>query len=52
MTVTLREDLCIFMIALRLILLRMRNISDKFVEKIEAHILCSTTFPKIVSFTR
>jgi len=30
----------------------MRNISDKFEKKIDTYILRSTTFPKIVPFTR
>ena len=44
MTVTLHEYLVAFMIISRLIPLRMRNISDKVVEKIKTHILCSITF--------
>jgi len=34
------------MITSRSVLLRMRNISDGFVEKIKTHILCSITFRK------
>ena len=30
----------------------MRNVKDKFVEKIKSHILCSKLFPKIVPFMR
>ena len=41
---TLRADLHTFMIIYRWILLRMRNISDKFVEKTKTHILWSITF--------
>ena len=43
-TGTLHEDLCTFMVIYRWIILRMRNVSDKVVEKIETHILCSITF--------
>jgi hypothetical protein len=39
-TVILHEDLYIFMLISRSILLRMRNVSDKIVEKITTHILC------------
>jgi hypothetical protein len=52
----LRDDLCTFMVISRLILLRIRNISDKFVDKIKTQILCSITPipppPKIVPFMR
>ena len=41
---TLQEDQCIFMTVPRWILHRMRNVSDKVVEKIEKHILLSVTF--------
>ena len=41
---TLRADLHTFMIIYRWILLRMRNISDKFVEKTKTHILCLIFF--------
>ena len=41
---TLLEELCTFMIICRSILLRMGNVSDKVVEKMKAHILCSVTF--------
>jgi hypothetical protein len=41
---TLHEDLCTFMIISRWILLRIRNVSDKIVQKIKTHILCSITF--------
>jgi hypothetical protein len=42
---TLHEDGYTCMIISRSFLLRMRNISDKFVEKIKTHILCATTLP-------
>jgi len=35
-----------FLIISRSVLLRMRNVSDKVVEKIQTHILCSVTFFK------
>jgi hypothetical protein len=41
---TLHEDLSIFMIISRWILLRMRNVSGKIVEIVKIHILCSITF--------
>jgi len=41
---TLHEDLLTFIIICRWILLRMRNVPDKVVQKIKAHILCSTIF--------
>jgi hypothetical protein len=43
-----------FMIISHGFLLRMRNISDKFVENIKTHILCSITFffSKVVPFMR
>jgi hypothetical protein len=47
------EDLyiCIFRKISRLVLLTMRNISDKFVQKIKTQIFCSINFfPKIVPF--
>jgi hypothetical protein len=41
--------MCTLKITPQKILLRMRNVSDKFVEKIKTHILCSITFfPRIV----
>jgi hypothetical protein len=43
---TLHEDLCTFIIISRSILLRMRNTSEQFVEKIKTHILCSIIFPE------
>jgi hypothetical protein len=43
-TDTLHEDVYTFMIISSQLLLRMRNASDKFVEKIKTHILCSITF--------
>jgi len=42
MTGSLHEDLCRFIS--RVILLRIRNFSDKVVQKIKTHILCSITF--------
>jgi len=52
-TGTLLEDVCTFMIISRLILLRMRNISDRIVEKIKTHILYSITcFSKILPCVR
>jgi len=51
---TLHEDQYIYSIISRLIFLRMKNISDKFVEKIETHVLGSVTyfFSKIVPFMK
>ena len=43
-TGTVHENLCAFSIAFRLILLRMRYVSDKFVQKVKAFILCSVFF--------
>ena len=44
---TSHEDVCTFMITYRPILIRMRNVSEKVVEKIKTHILCSVTvYPK------
>jgi len=43
-TGTLHEDRYTFCIIYRSFLLGMRNASDKFVEKIKIHILCSITF--------
>jgi hypothetical protein len=40
----LHEDLCTFMIISRSVLLRIRNVSEKVVQKIKTHILCSITF--------
>ena len=40
---TLHEDQYTFLFIYRSILLRIRNVSDKFVEKIKTHILCSIT---------
>jgi len=42
-TSTLHEDQYTFLLISRSILLRIRNVSDKFVEKIKTHILCSIT---------
>jgi len=48
---TLHEDQYTFFITSLSILLKIINISDKFVEKLETHILRSTTyFSKIVQF--
>ena len=44
MTGTLRDGQHTFSIIFRSILLRMKNISDKIVEKLKAHILCSVIF--------
>jgi hypothetical protein len=52
MTGTLHEDLCTFIIIYRLMFLRIRNVSGKFVDKIKTHILCLVTFPNILSFMR
>ena len=50
---TLREDLCTFMIISRWIFPRMKNVSDKMLQKIKTHILCSAPFfKKIVPFMR
>jgi hypothetical protein len=45
------EDLCIFMIITRLILLRMRDVADESCRE-KAHILCSITFSEIILFMR
>ena len=42
-TDTWHEDLCTFIMICRLILLRMTNVSDKFLEKIKTHVLCSVS---------
>ena len=49
---TLHEDRCTFCITSRSVVLRMRNVSGKIIERIKTHILCSVTFfpPKIVPF--
>ena len=47
MTGNLHEDPCTFMIIYQWILFRMRNVGDKFVEKIITHILFSLTLTKI-----
>jgi hypothetical protein len=41
---TLHKDLYTFVIISRSLLLKMRNVSDKFVEEINTHILCSLIF--------
>ena len=43
-TGALHEDLYTILIISRSVLLRMRNVSDKAVEKLKTHILCSVTF--------
>jgi hypothetical protein len=43
-TSALRADPCTFMVISRSVLRRIRNILDKFVEKIKEHILCSAVF--------
>jgi hypothetical protein len=47
MTGTLHEDLSILTIISRAVLLRMRNISDKFVEEIKTHFVCKNICPKL-----
>jgi hypothetical protein len=51
-TGALHEDLCTFMTISRSVLLIIRNVSDRFVDKIKSNILCSTDFfsPNIVLF--
>jgi len=44
-TVTLHENQCTFILS-RLILLTMRNVYTKVVEKVKKHILCSVTFSR------
>jgi len=41
---TSQEELCTFMVTSRPVLLIIRNVSDKIVEKILTYILCSVTF--------
>jgi hypothetical protein len=43
-TGTLHENLCAFIIISRWILLRMRNVLDKILEKLKTHILCPITY--------
>jgi hypothetical protein len=45
-TLILLEGICLCMIISRSVLIRMRNFSDKFVDKIKTHILFSVTFPR------
>jgi len=40
----LHDNIRVYMIICGTIILRMRNFSDKIVEKIKTHILCSMTF--------
>jgi hypothetical protein len=50
---TSHEDLCTFMIISRLILLRMRNLSDKICrENKNTHFMSHNFFPKIMLFMR
>ena len=50
---TLHEDQYTFLIISRSVVLRMRNVSDKFVEKIKTQIFRSVTlFSKIVPFMK
>ena len=51
-TGTLREDLCTFMVVSRCIPVRMRNVSDKFVEEVKTNFMFNNLFPKIVPFMR
>ena len=52
-TDALREDLCTFMIVLRRIMLRMRNISDTSgIENQNSHYMFNIFSPKIMSFMR
>ena len=52
-TGTLHEELCTFMAISRLILLRMRNVSDKSCrENQNTHFVFSNIFTKIVPFVR
>jgi hypothetical protein len=41
---TVHEDMSTLMVISLSILLRMRNVSDKVVQKVKTHILCSMTF--------
>jgi hypothetical protein len=41
---TLHANQYTFLIVSRLILRRIKNVSDKFVEKIKSHVLCSVAF--------
>ena len=43
---TLHEGQCTFLITSRSVPFRMRNVSEKIVEKIKTHIFCSMTFLK------
>jgi len=50
---TLCEDLYTFMVISRLILLRMRNVSDESCgENQNTHLIFKNVFPKIVPFIR
>jgi hypothetical protein len=42
-TATLHEEVCTFVIISHWIVVRRRNVSDRFVEKIKTHMLCSIT---------
>jgi hypothetical protein len=48
----LHEDVCPFVVTSCRTLLGMRNVSDKFVEKIKTHYTFSNVFSKIVPFIR
>jgi hypothetical protein len=52
MTGILHEDLRTFMAVSRWILLIVRNVSGKVIEKIKTHFLFNNYFPKIVPFMR
>ena len=49
---TLQEDIFTFMAKSRSVLLRMRNVSDKVMEKIKTHFMFNNCIPKIVQFMR
>jgi hypothetical protein len=49
-TVTLHDDICTFMVISRLILLRMRNVSDKHIENQNTRFMFNNFLPKIVPF--
>jgi hypothetical protein len=48
----LNEDLCTFMVVDRWILLRMRNVLDKFAQIIKTHFAFNNYFSQIVPFMR
>jgi len=47
-TGTLHENQYAYLMISNLVLLRMKNVSDKFVEKIKIHISCFNNFMKIL----